>query len=166
MNIDTGYTPGLIGRVAELHGTYYAREWRFGAHFEAKVAAELAEFMERYDASCDRIWWVEANGRIEGSLTVDGSAHRAAGEAPSEAHFRWFILSDELRGTGVGQRLMADAVEFCRDRKFERAYLWTFAGLSAARHLYEKAGFALTESTPGQSWGTVVEEQRFERAFD
>ncbi len=36
-----GYVPGAIGRVAELHGTYYHAHWGFGLFFEAKVATRI-----------------------------------------------------------------------------------------------------------------------------
>ena len=45
VEIAAGYTPGAIGRVAEMHGTYYHREWGFGLYFEAKVATELSAFL-------------------------------------------------------------------------------------------------------------------------
>jgi hypothetical protein len=45
---------------------------------------------------------------------------------------------------------------------YGQIYLWTFAGLDPARHLYEKAGFTLVKERTGRQWGTEVEEQRFE----
>jgi GNAT superfamily N-acetyltransferase len=78
------------------------------------------------------------------------------------AHLRWFIVSDALRGRGVGTMLMDAAMEFCRDKGYSQTYLWTFAGLSAARRLYEKAGFVLVEERSGAQWGVEVKEQRFE----
>jgi hypothetical protein len=41
-------------------------------------------------------------------------------------------------------------------------YLWTFEGLDAARHLYEKSGFRLALQKRGAQWGAEVNEQRFE----
>jgi GNAT superfamily N-acetyltransferase len=158
--IRQGYQPGAIGRVAELHGTYYHAHWGFGAFFEAKVASELAEFIGRYDARRDCFWTAEVEGRVEGSLTIDGV--RAAHEG---AHLRWFIVSDALRGQGVGHRLMNAAVDFCRRNGYPRIYLWTFDGLQAARHLYEQAGFVLVEQRRGAQWGMEVTEQRFELLF-
>jgi hypothetical protein len=38
----SGYIPGAIGRVAELHGTYYYKHWGFHLFFESKVAIELS----------------------------------------------------------------------------------------------------------------------------
>jgi hypothetical protein len=40
-------------------------------------------------------------------------------------------------------------------------YLWTFAGLDAARHLYEKFGFRLAQEQIGEQWGAKVNEQKF-----
>ena len=78
------------------------------------------------------------------------------------AHLRWFIISDAIRGQGVGKRLIDAAIDFCCNKKYPRVYLWTFAGLHAARYLYEQAGFVLIEQLRGAQWGTEVEEQRFE----
>ena len=96
-------------------------------------------------------------GRVEGGIAIDGAHVSQAG-----AHLRWFILSDALRGQGVGNQLINAAMDFCRNNKYPRVYLWTFAGLHAARHLYERAGFSLVEQHRGAQWGTEVEEQRFE----
>jgi GNAT superfamily N-acetyltransferase len=155
-----GYVPGAIGRVAELHGTYYSLNWGFGLFFEAKVATELAAFLSRPEGACDGFWAVAQAGRIEGSIAIDGS--RAHDEDHAAAHLRWFIVSDALRGTGLGRRLLDAAVGFCRGRGYPRITLWTFEGLDAARYLYESAGFQLAEQRRGAQWGVEVNEQRFE----
>ncbi len=67
-----------------------------------------------------------------------------------------------MRGTGVGNALLAAAVGFCRARRYDRVHLWTFEGLDAARHLYEKFGFRLVHEQRGTQWGSGVTEQRFE----
>ena len=152
-----GYTPGIIGRVTELHATYYAAHWNFGFFFERKVAVELSEFIHHYDASKDRIWSLSVDGAMEGSIAINGSS-----ESENRAHLRWFITSDKLRGKGAGNYLMEQAVSFCKDAKFEKVYLWTFQGLAPARHLYEEFGFKLVEEQAGEQWGTVVTEQRLE----
>jgi len=155
--IARGYVPGAIGRIAELHGVYYQRHAGFGLHFESKVACELSEFLRRYDAARDGIWLALSAGRIEASIAIDGIDADNQG-----AHLRWFIVSDALRGNGAGNQLMDAALDFCRRRKCRKAYLWTFEGLDAARHLYEKHGFRITHQQPGKQWGSEVNEQRFE----
>lgn len=156
IKIHKGYLPGAIGRVVEMHGTYYADHWNFGPFFESKVAMELSEFINRYDSEQDVFMSVVRNGRIEGSLTIDGI--HAAGEG---AHLRWFIMSESLRGQGFGKRLIDEALVFCKARNYPRIYLWTFSGLYAARKLYEQAGFMLVHEQRGQQWGTEVIEQKF-----
>lgn len=155
--IHKGYVPGCIGRIAELHARYYHGLKGFGVRFESKVASELSEFCERYDDGRDGLWLASGNGRVEGSIAIDGIHAGAEG-----AHLRWFIVSDEVRGEGVGTALIASAMAFCRSRHYERVYLWTFEGLHAARHLYDKHGFHLVHQQRGSRWGAEVDEQRFE----
>lgn len=155
--IKAGYIPGSIGRISELHGTYYHRDWGFGLYFEAKVASELTAFLQRFDEKRDGIWLAEKKGRIEGAIVIDGIDAENEG-----AHLRWFIVSDALRGKGVGRKLMDKAMAFCRGRGYKKIFLWTFEGLDAARHLYEAAGFRLTRQQRGEQWGTLVNEQCFE----
>lgn len=89
IEIAKGYTPGAIGRVAELHGTYYHKQWGFGLFFEAKVATELVEFLGRYDDARDGFWIASFERPVEGSVTIDGLHAEDEG-----AHLRWFIMSD------------------------------------------------------------------------
>jgi len=152
-----GYIPGSIGRVAELHGTYYNEHCDFTVFFEAKVATELSEFLGRYDEKRDGFWTASFKGRVEGSITIDGIHTEKEG-----AHLRWFIVSDVLRGRGIGNQLIKKALNFCRNKGYRRVYLWTFKGLNTARHLYDKNGFKLVEENRGIQWGTEVNEQRFE----
>jgi GNAT superfamily N-acetyltransferase len=152
----SGYVPGAIGRAAELHAQYYGRHWGFGLFFEAQVAAGLAEFLQRFEPGRDGFWTVSRAGRVQGCLAIDGAKADTLG-----AHLRWFILADELRGLGLGDRLLSEAVEFCRRCGHASIFLWTFQGLDAARHLYEKHGFRLVEERQGGRWGEQVMEQRF-----
>jgi GNAT superfamily N-acetyltransferase len=160
IQIRRGYVPGAIGRITELHGTYYHEHWGFGAFFEAKVAGELAEFTGRYDDQRDGLWTALVGGNIEGSIAIDGIHDLDRG-----AHLRWFIVSASLHGRGIGSRLIWAAKRFCRNRGYKAIYLWTFEGLYPAKHLYEKNGFTLMEQRRGSMWGTEVNEQRFELRF-
>ena len=152
-----GYIPGAIGRISELHGAYYHKHWGFGLFFEAKVAAELSEFLLRYDTHKDGIWVATQNDRVEGSIVMDGIHAETDG-----VHLRWFILSDVLRGKGVGRMLVEKAMAFCREKSYRKAHLWTFEGLDAARRLYLEAGFRLVRQKRGIQWGTEVNEQYME----
>lgn len=156
-SIHRGYLPGAIGRIIELHGTYYHRHAGFGVFFESKVARGLADFSINYDETRDGLWLVIAKKTIEGSIAIDGSHVATDG-----AHLRWFITSNNIRGTGAGNELLESALDFCREKHYDRVYLETFEGLLAARHLYEKFGFQLMHQEVGNQWGRSVKEQRFE----
>ncbi len=158
MNIHFGYRPGCIGRIAQLHAEFYSVATGFGVDFEAKVARELADFCLDYQPTRDGLWLVMDGPRIEGSIAIDGS--NVAGHG---AHLRWFITSDQTRGSGMGQQLLAAALAFCASRGYPRVYLWTFDELPAARHLYEKNGFRLARTQRGTQWGREVNEQLYER---
>jgi GNAT superfamily N-acetyltransferase len=69
--------------------------------------------------------------------------------------------AEGARGRGIGRALLDEAVAFCRRTGRPDAYLWTFAGLDAARRLYDDAGFLLVEERAGETWGKRVTEQRF-----
>ncbi len=151
-----GYCPGAIGRIVELHGTYYAQQWGFGVFFEAKVAAELGQFLAQFDPKLDGFWIAQCCGDVVGSIAI-----AADKDPPGSARLRWFIVSPEHQCLGIGHQLMSAAMAFCRSAGHRRAYLTTFAGLDAARRLYEQHGFALQQQQRGTHWGNEVDEQLF-----
>jgi len=152
-----GYIPGAIGRVAELHGTYYSRYWDFGLFFEAKVATELSEFLGRFDKTRDGFWVAEYDGKIAGSVSIDGIEGKTKG-----ARLRWFIVDPEMQKRGTGRMLMREAVLFCKNVNHSKIYLTTFGGLDPARHLYESFGFVLCGEWEDAHWGKPVMAQKFE----
>lgn len=157
ISITLGYIPGTIGRISELHATYYSKKSGFGLFFESKVAKELSEFLNRYDESSDGIWLAIHSNTIIGSIIIDGIHAKDEG-----AHLRWFIVSPESQNKGIGGQLIKKGIEFSRSIGYKKIYLWTFKGLDQARHLYEKNGFKLMEQNEGEQWGVVVSEQKFE----
>lgn len=154
--ITEGYRPGLVGRVTEMHATFYSQYSGFGQFFESKVAAGMAEFVSRLDKPCNKVWVAMLNERIIGSISIDGEDL-----GNNQAHLRWFILDDGCRGAGVGRQLLAKAVAFCESTGFDATQLWTFKRLDAARRLYEEAGFELVHEEQGTQWGSCVTEQQF-----
>ena len=92
------------------------------------------------------------------SIAVD-----ASGGGPAGAHLRWFIVGDQARGKGLGKQLMAEAMRFCDQNDHKLVWLTTFAGLDAARALYESHGFVLAAQKDSDQWSGGVREQVFER---
>jgi GNAT superfamily N-acetyltransferase len=153
-----GYRPGALAAIVGLHAGYYARHWNFGLPFETKVGAELAEFLARHDAQRDLFLVAYHDGDAVASVIIDQT-----GGGPQGAHLRWFIVSETMQGKGLGADLLGRAVGFCDERGYERIWLTTFAGLDAARSLYERFGFALAGETKTDQWSGDVVEQIFER---
>ncbi|MFN8453002.1 MAG: GNAT family N-acetyltransferase [Anaerolineae bacterium] len=152
----TGYVSGALGSIVALHGSYYHTHWDLDLYFEAKVAVELAAFLNRFDAQHDGAWFARDGEQVIGGIFIDGKDANGKG-----ARLRWFIVDPAYQGRGVGSRLVEAAVGFCRSKAFPRVYLTTFAGLDSARHLYEKFGFRLCgeeDATQLTGKSTLIEQ--------
>lgn len=156
--ITRGYRPGIIAEITRMHASYYARASGFGQRFESVVANGLADFCDRLENPRNAIWSIARDRGVIGSIAIDSEDLGV-----NIAHLRWFILDDDARGFGLGKQLLDTALAFADEHAFKETHLWTFAGLDAARHLYEVRGFVLVEERPGSQWGRQVQEQRFVR---
>ena len=136
------------------------RNGAFGRFFETKVGAEMAEFLTRIDAPGNQVFWARDDDGLAASVSLD-----ADDSENGLWHLRWFIAAARLRGQGVGARLVGSCVEAARAGRAAGIFLWTFAGLDAARRIYERAGFRLVREAEDTTWGRTVTEQRFELRF-
>jgi GNAT superfamily N-acetyltransferase len=150
--------PGDLGRVASLHGTLYAAEYGLSAIFEGYVAETLGEFGKLNRPGRDRLWLAEIDGRLVGSVGIIGREDGAA-------QLRWLLVAPDARGRGLGQRLLDEALAFCRDGGCTSVYLWTISILTDAARLYLAAGFRKTEETGPSWWGREVTEERYDLAL-
>lgn len=153
----TGSFPGVVGKITELHATYYHEHWGFDLSFETQVGKELSEFMARFREGCDFFRIARVSLDLAGSIAIDAGRVREEG-----ARLRWFIVHPRHQGRGIGRRLLQEALSHCRENGVDRVFLWTFRGLDAARHLYESAGFRMAEENTVCQWGGKIREQRFE----
>ena len=144
--------PGDLGRIVMLHGELYAAEHGFDHTFEPYVAAPLAAFALRADPR-ERIWIVEYRGRVAGSVAIVAAA-------PTEAQLRWLLLAPEVRGQGMGRRLVNEAVAFCRRHDYQRVCLWTLGHLDAALQIYRGLGFCPEEQIARRIWGRDLVEEK------
>jgi GNAT superfamily N-acetyltransferase len=143
-----------MGAIVQLHGVIYAREYGFDHTFEAYVAGPLAEFACR-DSQRERIWIAERDGRVVGSIAIVEAS-------PGVAQLRWYMVDPSARGTGLGTKLLNEAVAFCRQCGYQTVILWTVSALTAAAHRYHAAGFRRVEEKPGRQWGVDVLEEKYE----
>ena len=146
--------PGDIGYLTYLHGVLYAAEQGWDYTFEAYVAGPLSDFA-RSQSDRERIWIVEKDGTVAGSIAIVLAT-------PEQAQLRWFLLHPDLRGRGIGRILLNEAVSFSRTSNYTSVFLTTVSALTAAAKLYLAAGFQLKEENTHLIWGAVVTEQRYE----
>ena len=151
-----GYVPGVVGRITELHALYYYENWNFDISFETQVGRELSEFLRDFRDGRDFFRTATAGGRLAGSIAI--TSKEAALEG---ARLRWFIVTPEFQGRGIGRRLIREAVGFCREAGYRRIYLWTFKGLDRAHALYLSEGFQLSAEHNVGQWGSKITEQMF-----
>jgi DNA-binding MarR family transcriptional regulator/RimJ/RimL family protein N-acetyltransferase len=148
--------PGDAGWIVMQHGALYARDEGFDADFEALVAEIVAGFLRDRDPARERGWIARADGLRTGSvLVVDGGG--------GAAKLRLLLLVPEARGTGLGRRMLREAMGWARAAGYDRMTLWTHESHRAACALYAAEGFAVTASNPARSFGRDVVEQEWAR---
>jgi len=150
------HEPGDMGWVASAHGAIYAAEYGWDMRFEALVAKIAAEFIENFDARRERCWIAELDGERVGSVFV-------VRKTDEIAKLRLLILDPKARGLGLGRRLVEECLRFARSAGYSSMTLWTQSILTAARTIYEQAGFRLIASEPHHSFGADLIGETWER---
>ena len=138
--------PGDMGRVVQLHGELYAREFGYDATFEALVAEIVAGYVRDLRPKKERCWIAEMDGEAVGSVFLVQSS-------PTVAKLRLLIIDPRARGLGLGKRLTRVCIAFARRTGYRKMVLWTQSHLAAARGIYQAEGFKLVSSEKHRSFG-------------
>ena len=141
---------GDFGWVVSRHAELYLREYGWGDPFEGLCAQIVADFVNNFDPKRERCWIAEMNGENVGCVML------VKDEQPNVARLRLLLVDPKARGLGLGAKLVDESVRFARSKGYAKVTLWTHSVLSAARHIYEDAGFRLTSSQPRRTWGKDV----------
>ena len=148
VTIRTELRPGDLGRLIAFHGTAFMDdELHFGVRFEAFVARLMAEFV--LGGAQGRIFIAERGETLVGCTAM--VAHQDGGEPP-RGQLRWVLADPSVRGTGLGERLVRNAIDYARDEGWREVILETTEGLDASMGLYRKLGFTETGRTVEPMW--------------
>lgn len=155
ITVRTELRPGDIGRLIEYAGIYSRRDFAYPLSFEGYVAKTFAEYLI-HPQPRSRIWIAEdEQGSFVGSIGVVDHVEAA--------QLRWFNLDPKYRGRGIGGRLFNDALQYCREAGFKKAWLSTFAESETAIGIYRRRGFNLVEEKPFTLEDRILIELIFEK---
>src|SRR5258705_2930789 len=140
---------GDFGWIVARHAVLYAQEYQWNEKFEGLCAQIVADFVNNFDPDCERGWIAKRDGEPVGSVLL-------AKDSPEVARLRLLLVEPSARGLGIGRRLTEECISFARQCGYRRITLWTHSVLTAARHVYDRAGFRLTSSERRKSWGQNV----------
>jgi DNA-binding MarR family transcriptional regulator/GNAT superfamily N-acetyltransferase len=148
--------PGDMGWVVQSHGSLYAREYGFDASFEGLVAEIAGQFLTSFDASRERCWIADLDGSPVGSVFL-------VRHSDDVAKLRLLLIDPAARGQRLGQRMVAECIAFAQARGYRKITLWTQSILTAARKIYQDAGFVLVATEPHRSFGQSLIGETWER---
>ena len=150
------YRPDDIEYIIKRHRELYEHEYDFASLFGDYVEKYVVEFNKCYDKTKENIWIAEVNSEPVGVIAI-------AKLDNDTAQLRWFLIEPEMRGKGLGSKLMKIAMDFCREKNYNHVLLWTADVLKTARHIYKNYGFNLTESVDNTSWtDKLIKEERWD----
>ena len=137
---------GDMGWITSRQAALYAAEYGWNDEFEALVAEITASFLRSFDPARERCWVADRDGEILGSVFLVRADDTLA-------KLRLLYVEPEARGLGVGARLVDACIAFAREAGYATVTLWTNDILSAARRIYQRAGFVLVEEENHHSFG-------------
>jgi DNA-binding MarR family transcriptional regulator/GNAT superfamily N-acetyltransferase len=146
--------PGDLGWVVQRHGELYAEEYDWNAEFERLVAGIVGEFASAPADSGNRCWIATVDGERAGCIFLVPSS-------PDVARLRLLLVEPWARGLGLGTRLVEECIAAARAGGYRTLTLWTNDVLTAARRIYERAGFQLVKSERHHSFGKSLTGQNW-----
>jgi GNAT superfamily N-acetyltransferase len=139
--------PGDVGWIIHRQTVLYHEEYGWDWTYEGLASRILGAFVAEFDPAKEDGWVAERAGAVVGSIFLMKS------NDPAVARLRLLYVEPSARGAGLGRTLVAACVARARELGYRELTLWTNDVLSAARRIYQAAGFKLVEEKPHHSFG-------------
>jgi DNA-binding MarR family transcriptional regulator/predicted N-acetyltransferase YhbS len=143
---------GDYGWMVERHGVVYRQEYGWDETFEGLVAEIVGNFARAHDSERERAFVAELDRRRAGCVLC-------VRDDDETARLRILLVEPWARGHGLGSQLVDECINFARAAGYGRIVLWTNDVLSAARRIYERAGFTLASESRHRAFGHNLVEQ-------
>ncbi len=109
--------------------------------------AEVDDMAESYSGERAAYFVITKGSRVVGG----GGVAQLDGADPDICELRKMYLLPELRGLGMGRRLLERCLQAAKDLGYRRCYLETLEHMTQAQALYEADGFVATETPMGNT---------------
>jgi len=150
------FEPKDVDYIIKRHRELYEDEYGFSTEFGDYVEKYVLKFNEHHDEDKENMWIAEEGGKAVGVIAI-------IKVDDSTAQLRWFLIEPNMRGKGLGHKLMRTVIDFCKEKNYKHVLLWTVNILESARHLYKSYGFDLTETVENKTWtGSLIYEERWD----
>ncbi|WP_434798189.1 GNAT family N-acetyltransferase [Terrisporobacter vanillatitrophus] len=145
-----------VDYIIKIHKKLYSREYKFSSVFSEYVEKYVKLFDQSHNENKENIWIAEIDSKPVGVIAI-------VEDESKSAQVRWFLIEPDMRGKGLGHKLVKTALDFCKEKNYTHVFLWTADILKAARHIYKSHGFNLTESLDNTTWtDKLVKEERWD----
>lgn len=144
-----------IDYVIYRHQILYKDEYGLSSAFSDYVDKGVHYFVQHFDASKECMLIPEIDKHPVGSIAI-------AKVDDKIAQLRYYLLEPEVRGKGLGHKLVDMALMFCREKGYTHIFLETISALKTARHIYKSKGFEITHTHENPKWGKDILEERWD----
>ena len=146
---------GDMGWIIHRQAVLYAEEYGWDIGYEGLIAGICSDFVLNFRPDKEYCWVAERDGAVIGSVFLVRKDDEAA-------KLRLLYVEPSARGLGIGRRLVDECITMARASGYRKLVLWTNDVLTAARKIYQKAGFVLVEEERHHSFGKDLVGQNWE----